>query len=120
MIDILEEMNGKCSKYNTRVTFTTKAVEYEGCLKWYHRDCGGVSDDDYKGISKKNLFRKSCYERRECELTIAGVKLFLRYADYFVRTVKGDTRMVLQAANKLHPNFQFMFEVPNENRDLAF
>ena len=73
-----------------------------------------------KAYQKKNLFRKSCYERRECELTIAGVKRFLRYADYFVRTVKGDTRMVLQAANKLHPNFQFMFEVPNENRDLAF
>ena len=28
--------------------------------------------------------------------------------------------MVLQAANKLHPNLQFTFETPNENGDLAF
>ena len=28
--------------------------------------------------------------------------------------------MVLQAANKLHPNVQFTLETPNENGDLSF
>ena len=36
-----------------------------------------------------------------------GVKVFLRYVDDIVRTVKGDPGLVLEAANKLHPNLQF-------------
>ena len=39
-----------------------------------------------------------------------GVKVFLRYVDDIVRTVKGDPGVVLEAAKKLHPNLQFTIE----------
>ena len=48
------------------------------------------------------------------------MKLFLRYVDVIVKTVKGDQRGVLQAANKLLSTLQFNLETPNENGDLAF
>ena len=49
-IVILEDMNGKCSKCNRRLTFRIKAVECEDCLNRYHKGCGGFSEEDYKGI----------------------------------------------------------------------
>ena len=36
--------------------------------------------------------------------------LFLRYVDYTVKTVKDNRVLVVDAANKLHPNFQFTIE----------
>ena len=47
-------------------------------------------------------------------------KLFLRYVDDIVRTVKGDPEKVLRAANLLHPNLQSTIEKPNTNGKLAF
>ena len=119
-IDILNDMNGKCPKCSRRVTFRTKVVQYEGCLNWYQKDCGGFSDEDYKGISEEIWFCKLCNERCECELIKTGEKLFCLYVDIFVRNNKVDSNIVLQAANKLHPNLQITLETPNENADLIF
>ena len=49
-----------------------------------------------------------------------GVKVFLRYVDDRVRMVKGDPGVVIEAANKLHPNLQFTIEEFNSNGNLAF
>ena len=49
-----------------------------------------------------------------------GVKVFLRYVDDIVRTVKGDPGEVLEAPNKLHPNLQFTIEELDRNGKLAF
>ena len=49
-----------------------------------------------------------------------GVKVFLRYVDVIVRSVKGDLGLVLEAANKLHPNLQFTIEELDSNVNLAF
>ena len=46
-------------------------------------------------------------------------KLFLRYVDDIVRTVKGDPEKVLRAANLLNPSLQFTIETPNTNGNLA-
>ena len=46
-------------------------------------------------------------------------KLFLRYVDEIVRTVKGDPEKVLRAADLLHSNLQFTIETPNINGKLA-
>ena len=46
-IDILEEMNKRCPKWNRRVTFITRTVECEVCLNWCHKNYGGFSDEDY-------------------------------------------------------------------------
>ena len=40
--------------------------------------------------------------------------------DDIVRTVKGEPGVVLEAANKLHPNLQLTKEELNSNGDLAF
>ena len=48
------------------------------------------------------------------------VKLFLRYNDDIVRTVKCDPEKVLRATNLLHPVLQFTKETPNTNGKLAF
>ena len=52
--------------------------------------------------------------------TVNGDKVFLRYVDDMVRTVKGDPWVVLEAANKLHPNLQFTIEELDKNGNLAF
>ena len=39
-IDILEEMNGKCPKCNSRVNLRTMAAECDDYLNWYHKQCG--------------------------------------------------------------------------------
>ena len=61
-----------------------------------------------------------CKERRECELTIADVQLFLRYVDDIVRTGEGEPSVVLHAAKKLHANLKFTLKRPNEHGELAF
>ena len=38
----------------------------------------------------------------------------------YVRTVKGDPGIVLEAANKLHPNLQFTIEELDSNSNLDF
>ena len=48
------------------------------------------------------------------------LKFFLRYVDDIVRTVEGDPGLVLEAANKLHPNLQFTIEELDRNGNLAF
>ena len=48
------------------------------------------------------------------------LKFFLRYVDDIVRAVKGDRGVVLEAANKLHPNSQFTIEELDSNGNLAF
>ena len=48
-----------------------------------------------------------------------SVKFFLRYEDDLVRAVKGDPGVVLEAANKLHPNLQFTIEELDSNGNLS-
>ena len=49
-----------------------------------------------------------------------GVKVFLRYVDDLVRRVKGNPGIVLEAANKLHPNLQFTIEELDSDGNLSF
>ena len=59
-------------------------------------------------------------KQQEADRTESGVKVFLRKVDDIVRTVKGEPGVVLEAANKLHPNLQLTKEELNSNGDLAF
>ena len=68
----------KMPETQKKVNYRTKVVECEDCLNLYYQDCGGISHEDYIDVSEKVWFRKMFNERRECELTTAGVKLFLR------------------------------------------
>ena len=59
-------------------------------------------------------------KQQEADRAEIGVKVFLRYVDDIVRTVKGDPGVVLEAANKLHPNLQFTIEGLDSNGNLGF
>ena len=59
-------------------------------------------------------------KKKEADRTENGVKVFLRYVDDIVRTVKGDPGVVLEAAIKLHSNLQFTIEELDSNGNLAF
>ena len=48
------------------------------------------------------------------------LKLFKRYVDDIVCTVKGNPLNYLEYANSLHENLQFTLETPNGSGDLAF
>ena len=47
-------------------------------------------------------------------------KLFLRYVDNIVRTVRGDTKELGDAVNNLHPNLQFTLETTDDKNSLPF
>ena len=47
-------------------------------------------------------------------------KVFLRYVDDIQRTVRGDTKGLLDAVNNLHPNLQFTLETTDDKNSLPF
>ena len=59
-------------------------------------------------------------KQQEAEMTENGVKVFLRYVYDIVRTVKGDTGVVLEASNNLHPMLQFTIQELDSNGNIAF
>ena len=87
------------------------------CLNWYHVKCGDISDDEYRIIGETVWYCRKCIAIRDKNKSEQQVKLFLRYVDNIVRTVKGDPEKVLRAANLLHPNLQFTIETPKTNCD---
>ena len=48
------------------------------------------------------------------------MKLFLRYVDDIVRTIRGEPSCLLDAASSLHPNLQFTLEETNSEGNLPF
>ena len=89
-------------------------------MNWYHLGCGNISEFEYADIAETVWFCIACKKQQEADRAEKGVKIFLRYVDDIVRTVKGDPGLVLEAANKLHPNLQFTREDFDRNGDLAF
>ena len=55
-------------KMQKKGDFKNRGSAVKDCLNWYLKDCGGISDEEYKGISEKVWFRKLCNGRRESEL----------------------------------------------------
>ena len=47
-------------------------------------------------------------------------KVFLRYVDDIVRTVRGDTKELLDAVDNLHPNLQFTLETMDDKNSLRY
>ena len=113
-----KDLNGTCPECNKKVTYRSKGVECDCCLNWYHVKCGDISDDEYLSETVWNC--RKCIAIREKNKSVQQAKLFLRYVDDIVRTLKGDPEKVLRAANLLHPNLQFTIETPNTNGNLAF
>ena len=47
-----KDLHGKCPECNKKVTYSSKCVECECCLNWYHVKCVDISDDEYRNISE--------------------------------------------------------------------
>ena len=47
-------------------------------------------------------------------------KVFLRNVDDILRTIRGDTKELLDAVNNLHPNIQFTLETTDDKNGLTF
>ena len=69
--------------------------------------CGNISESENAYIAETVWYCIACKKQQEADRAENGVKVFLWYVDDIVRTVMGDPWLVLQAANKLHPNLQF-------------
>ena len=106
-----------CSR---KVTYTSKGVECQSCRNSYLSKCGKVSDDVYASLTEIVWCCESCCGAKNKESDTPQVKLFLRYVDDIVRTVRGEPVCLLDAANSLHPNLQFTLEKTNSEGILPF
>ena len=105
-LTVLSEGNKEvCPRCQKKVTYRTKGVECEAGLNGYHLGCGNILESEYADIAETVWYCMTCKKQQEADRTVNGVKVFLRYVDDIVRTVKGDPGVVLEAANKLHPTF---------------
>ena len=98
-----KDLNGICPECKKKVTYRSKCVECECCLNWLHVKCGDISDDEYRNMSGTVWYCSKCIALREKNKSVQQAKLFLRYIDNTVRTVKGDPEKMLRAANLLCP-----------------
>ena len=62
-----------------------------------------------------------CHENDQTDINHSSeAKVFLRYVDDIVRTVRGDTKELLDAVNNLHPSLQFTLETTDVKNSLLF
>ena len=90
------------------------------CRNWYHLKCRKTPDDVYASITEIVWYFESCCRAKNKEKDTPQVKLFLRYMDDIVRSVKGEPSCLLDAANSLHPKLQFTLEETNSEGNLPF
>ena len=102
------------------MTYRTEGVESEACLNWYHLGWGNISESEYADLAETVWYCVNCKKQNQADRTENGVEVFQRYKDDIVRTVKSDPGVVLEAANKLHPNLQFTIEQLDSNGNLPF
>ena len=68
----------------------------------------------------RKLFGSVPIVQKKVEKRTLELKLFKRYVDDIVCTVKGNPLDYLEYANSLHKNLQFTLETPNGSGDMAF
>ena len=108
-----------CVDCNRCITFRGKGVECESCKNWFHEKCQGITDTEYQTMQDIVWICSYCAEKGRKEDTLE-LKLFKRYVDDIVCTVKRNPLDYLEYANSLHKNLQFTLETPNGSGDLAF
>ena len=107
-----------CNDCNGRVTFRGKGVECKSCKNWFNAKCQSITDTEHQTMQEFVWIGSYCTEKGRKEDTLE-LKLFKRYVDDIVCTVKGSPLDYLEYANSLHKNLQFTLESPNGSGDLA-
>ena len=88
-----------CRNCEHRVTERARCVEFEVCNRWFHAKFQQISNTEYDSMENQFWMCSFCRENDQTD-----IKGFLRYVDDIVRTVRGDTKELLDAVNNLHPN----------------
>ena len=100
------DQNGKCKNCNRRVTYRGKGVECESCKNWFHARCQKISNEEYANMQAVVWICTFCSNQQ----TVGHdkeMKLFKRYVDEIICTVRGDPDEYLKFAKSLHNNLQF-------------
>ena len=87
--------------------------------KWFYAKCQDITDRSYKTMQDIVWICSYCAEKGTKEDT-QELKVFKRYVDGIVCTVKGNPLDYLEYANSLHKNLQFTLQTPNGGGELAF
>ena len=103
-----------------KVTKRAKVEKCEACLSCCQLGSDSILETKYANIPETVWYCMTCKTQQEADRSENGVKVFLRYMDDIVRTVKTNPGAVLEAAIKLHPNLQFTIEELDSNGNLAF
>ena len=77
-----------CIDCNQRITFRRKGDEWEYCKNWLHAKCQGITDTEYNTKQEIVWICSYCAEEGRKEETLE-LKLFKRYVDDIVCTIKG-------------------------------
>ena len=113
------DQKGKCKDCKRRVTFRGRGVECESCKNWFQPRCQKILKEEYANMQDVVWICTYCNNQQ-----IVGrheeMKLFKRYVDDIICTVRGDPDEYLKFANSLHNNLQFTLEKVNIEENLAF
>ena len=97
------KQNGNCKDCNRRVTYRGKGVECESCKNWFHASCQKISNEEYANMQDVVWICTYCSKQKTVGLDME-MKLFRRYMDDIICTVRGDPDEYLKFANSLHNN----------------
>ena len=113
------DQNGKCKDCNRRVTYRGKWVECESFKNWSHARCQKISNEEYANM--QDVVWLCAY--RSNQQTVGHdkeMKLFKKYVDDIICTIRDDPDEYLKFARSLHNNLQYTLEKVNMDGDLAF
>ena len=109
--------NGKCKDCNPRVSFRGRGVECESCKSWFHAGCQKISNEEDSNM--QNVVWICTY----CQQMVGQyeeMKLFKKYVDDIICTVRRDPDEYLKFANSLHNNLHFTIEKIKMEANLVF
>ena len=110
-----------CRNCEHRVTACSRGAECEICNGWFHAKSQQIRNTEYNSMENQFSMCSFCRENDKTDINHSSeTKVFLRYVDDIVRTVRGDTKEPLGAVNKLHPNLQFTLERRDDKNSLPF
>ena len=110
-----------CRNCQHRVTASFKSVGCELCNRLLHAKCQQISNTEYDSMENQFCMCSFCRENDKNDINHSSeTNFFLRYVKNIVRTVRGDTKELLDEGNNLHPNLQLTLETTDDKNSLPF
>ena len=108
-----------CRSCEHRVTARSRGVECEVCNRCFHAKCQQISSTEFDSMKKHFWMCSFCRQNDQTDINHSyQTKVFLGNVDDIVRTVRDDTKELLDAVNNLHPNLQFTLETTEDKNCL--